>query len=340
MRGDAPFAGVEAEHHLAERHQVVPALVAGRTRAARSSGASIAVARAALDPGEVAARGSAAGRRSSCRRRRPRPGRRGTTPSELGVDPAGREEPRLGKVAETARRNAGPPSVAAGKTLTSCSRAGVRARARRAWRSPGRTAARARRRRRRPRRPSRSDGERGPGCRRGARLLDGQHRPGAHHHPLDLRRRDRAAAAPRPEGDLDGGDASRQQSRAQVGDDARRRRARRQAAPGPPRAPRHRAASLTGRASRRRREGRRRARSRPPASRGRPRLPRCPRARPSGRPGSGRGSARNAPDRRGSACVLSVRTYPGATALTLTPWGAHSFASAFVSPATPDLLAV
>ena len=35
--------------------------------------------------------------------------------------------------------------------------------------------------------------------------------------------------------------------------------------------------------------------------------------------------------------MLSVRTYPGATALTLTPWGAHSFASALVRPATPRL---
>jgi hypothetical protein len=36
---------------------------------------------------------------------------------------------------------------------------------------------------------------------------------------------------------------------------------------------------------------------------------------------------------------ISVLTYPGAIALTLTPRGAHSFASAMVSVAMPPLLA-
>ena len=34
--------------------------------------------------------------------------------------------------------------------------------------------------------------------------------------------------------------------------------------------------------------------------------------------------------------MLSVAKYPGAIAFTFTPWGAHSFASARTSPATPD----
>ena len=38
--------------------------------------------------------------------------------------------------------------------------------------------------------------------------------------------------------------------------------------------------------------------------------------------------------------VLSVAMYPGAMALTLTPWAANSLAKAFVSPATACLLAV
>ena len=48
-------------------------------------------------------------------------------------------------------------------------------------------------------------------------------------------------------------------------------------------------------------------------------------------------------DRSGSsrsARVLSVAKYPGAIAFTFTPWGAHSFASARTSPATPDFDAV
>src|SRR5450631_2433438 len=38
--------------------------------------------------------------------------------------------------------------------------------------------------------------------------------------------------------------------------------------------------------------------------------------------------------------VLAVATYPGATALTLAPLGAHSLARALVRPATADLEAV
>ena len=53
--------------------------------------------------------------------------------------------------------------------------------------------------------------------------------------------------------------------------------------------------------------------------------------------------SRIAGDRSGSSRsgrVLSVATYPGAIAFTFTPWGAHSFASARTSPATPDFDAV
>src|SRR5450631_2733483 len=40
---------------------------------------------------------------------------------------------------------------------------------------------------------------------------------------------------------------------------------------------------------------------------------------------------------RRRSSVLAVATYPGATALTLMPLGAHSLASALVRPATADL---
>src|SRR4029077_18356348 len=47
------------------------------------------------------------------------------------------------------------------------------------------------------------------------------------------------------------------------------------------------------------------------------------------------------PGRSGGVCaVLWVAMYPGAMALTFTPWTANSLAKAFVSPATACLLAV
>ena len=77
-----------------------------------------------------------------------------------------------------------------------------------------------------------------------------------------------------------------------------------------------------------------------PARRGRRRRRRCRRALPSGRPGCGRRSAPFAPGRR-ARCARSAPSSrsPGAIAFTLTPCGAHSFASAIVSCETPPLLA-
>ena len=63
-------------------------------------------------------------------------------------------------------------------------------------------------------------------------------------------------------------------------------------------------------------------------------------ARPSGLRGSARGSRVSAPGRPAAPACCRSRSSPGAIAFTFTPCGAHSFASARTSPATPDFDAV
>ena len=159
------------------------------------------------------ARGSTARRRSSCRRRQSRQGRRGTRRASR------RRSPRSAETAPVGKSRDGPEERRAaergrGKDLDRVQPSRERARPRGVT-IPGKTAARAPRGDN-ARRPSPSHREPRPRPRRRAPPpAPPPPAPPTSPPPRPERGRRRLC----PEGDLEGGDASRQQGRAEVGDD-------------------------------------------------------------------------------------------------------------------------